>query len=348
MNIQDKLLQILAKIDRNNMNKKESSQLLISLFQNSHDKNIQYECLRQLKRYIDVSNENFNFLENLLISDEDPYINTIAAELLIDNFPEKSTNSFKWIIHNNDSPILLNKVFTLISHSEHKKIKELRPIINEWYVGFGQKLKLHPDEVQFILDIETLFALKLDNSKRLTIEIIKFYHVLSELANHHPWFLIKEGHIRQLKFNFYKWKFLREYRGKAGSLKYYYDLNLLLSLLIQMRGNNRYAIQIPPSISHLTYLEKLDISENNLSHLPSTMKYLHSLTHLDLSHNNFNTIPSVLFSLKNVKDIDLRYNKIKSIPPSIKKIDTLEKINLKGNKIRSIPDSTKEIVIIDS
>ncbi len=348
MNKDNRLEHIISKINANQISKENASELLISLFTGTHDLKIQYNCLNILKNILTISKKNFAFLENLLISDEDPNIKCLAAEILIDKFPERSFDSLQWELEHEKSPIVLQKLFSIINHSTNQKITKLGHIINEWLSDFGQRLTLEPMEAKFILDLETLFAKKEDSINILSQDTYKFYSILSQLENNQYWFLIKENHLIELKFNYFKWKFLKNYRGKINSLKQYNDLDLLLSLLIQMKGEHKESIRIPTSISNLIYLEKLDISENNLKSLPSSIEKLKTLKILDLSLNRLKSIPECLFSLKNLKILDLSYNKLQTIPSSVKNLKKLAELNITGNKIKETPKIMKNIIRNDS
>jgi Leucine-rich repeat (LRR) protein len=344
----NRLEHLISKINANRISKENASEVIISLFSGTNDLDFQYNCLKILKNILTISRKNFTFLENLLISDEDPNIKCMSAEILIEKFPEKCLDSLEWELEHEKSPIVLQKLFSLINHSTIQKINKLCFTVNEWLSDFGQRLKIEPSEAKFILDLETLFAKKGNALKNLSQDTYKFYSVLSQLENNQHWFLVKEHHLIELKFNYFKWKFLKEYHGKTESLKKYKDLDLLLSLLIQMKGEHRDSIQIPASISNLTYLEKLDISENNLKSLPSSMENLNSLIILDLSGNLFKSVPKALFSLKNLKKLDLSYNKLQKIPSSLINLKKLEEINITGNKIKESPELIKDIIKNDS
>jgi len=348
LNKDNRLEHLISKINANRISKENASEMLILLFTGTHDLKIQYNCLKILKDILIVSKKNFTFLENLLISDEDSNIKCLAAEILIEKFPERCLDSIQWELEHEKSPIVLQKLFSLINHSTNQKISKLEFNINEWLSDFGHKLKLEPNETKFILDLETLFAKKENSLNTLSQDTLKFYSFLSQLENNQHWFLVKENHLIELKFNYFKWKFLKEYHGKTDSLKKYKDLDLLLSLLIQMKGQNRESIKIPTSISNLIYLEKLDISENNLKSLPSSIDNLNSLKILDLSRNKLKSFPKALFSLKNLKKLDLSYNELQNIPSSLLSLKDLEEINITGNNIKETPKFRESIIRNDS
>ena len=93
--------------------------------------------------------------------------------------------------------------------------------------------------------------------------------------------------------------------------------------------------QIPPSLSNLTNLWELDLSENRLSGtIPDALGNLASLEVLDLSDNRFSgEIPSSLGSLENLYAIDLRNNRLEGqIPDKLAELPNLEELYLSGGK----------------
>ena len=93
--------------------------------------------------------------------------------------------------------------------------------------------------------------------------------------------------------------------------------------------------QIPPSLSNLTNLWELDLSENRLSGtIPDALGNLASLEVLDLSDNRFSgEIPSSLGSLENLYAIDLRNNRLEGqIPDKLAELPNLEELYLSGGR----------------
>jgi hypothetical protein len=347
----------VLKLEKTDIKNEITPDLLKSLFETQYEClkifKAQYECLKIFKHVIrDHNQKDFKFLENLLISDEDPYIREIAAEILVHKFPRESKDSLIWVIEYEKSPIVLKTLFQLIYNSNHPTIKSIEYKVKEWLGNFGRKLNIVPYEALFFLDIEALFAQRKNPLNKLNLKTYEFYSTLSQLPYNFNWFLAEENHVKELRFNYYKWKFIKEYKGNLDSLTKYNDLNLLLSLLIQMKqldntGNN--GVIIPSSISHLTHLEKLDLSENHIKVLPSSIENLKSLRNLDLSYNEFTSIPPQLLGLENLRYLDLSYNEIKAFPTDINKLCELNRLNLKGNKlsIKQIPRTLNSSVKIN-
>lgn len=329
---------ILSKVREEKISKSQGRTLLIDYFYNSEDINTRIRCLWTLDTIIPIDQKSFEFLENLLVSDENPKIRIHAAKLLVKYFPNWCFDSFKWVIKKETSPLVLKEIFYLIEADPNPKISELKANIKEWFKVFGKKLGLEPNESRFILDLEALLASKENSSNILSEALYSFYKVLQEFSTPLNWFLIENNHLIELKFNYIKWKYLKNYSGRREILKKYKDMDMLLSLLLKRELEERCLIQIPPSISSLKHLKKLGLSHNNLNTLPASIKSLHSLKYLNLSHNNLGSIPESILSMKSLRYLDISYNNIENIPQKIQSLSNLEELRLEGNKFQSIPE----------
>ncbi|KAJ0080728.1 hypothetical protein Patl1_09747 [Pistacia atlantica] len=93
---------------------------------------------------------------------------------------------------------------------------------------------------------------------------------------------------------------------------------------------------IHPDITKLTYLQTLDLSNNQLhDSIPSNLGDLSHLTILDLSSNQLTgTIPLSLGNLKNLTELDLWSNKLSgAIPPELGNLSQLQLLSLDENEL---------------
>ncbi|KAL7129668.1 hypothetical protein ABFS83_13G083100 [Erythranthe nasuta] len=112
--------------------------------------------------------------------------------------------------------------------------------------------------------------------------------------------------------------------------------------------------EIPNTISNLTNLKILRLSQNNLSgEIPKEIKSLVNLQQLDLSHNNFTgPIPEEIGALEKIAILDLSWNSLQQvIPASIGGLEFLEKIDLSSNEIQGPPPQDlgrlRRLVLLD-
>ncbi|TFF99490.1 MAG: hypothetical protein EU541_04750 [Promethearchaeota archaeon] len=334
------LNKIVSKVKEQKISKIHGGNIIIEIFQNSINIQKRLHCLKALDKILLTNQKVFEFLENLLISDENAKIRIKAADLIIKKFPNLSINSFEWIIENATSPLVLQKVFHLIKREE---ITSLKKELIKWFYKFGNKLNIDPNETKFILDLEALFEKEENNSYNINNQTYQFYEFLRELKSPRHWFLVKDCHILELKFSFNKWKYLRKYSGQRNELKKYKDLDMMLSLLLNNKISQTESIKIPNTISMLKKLKKLDLSNNNLQNLPQSLGYLDQLEYLNLSYNYFKSLPSCIFNLTHLKILNLSNNEIELIPSSLQSLPHLEVVNIKGNKINSIPNFLQEM-----
>ncbi|EKF31358.1 hypothetical protein MOQ_004812 [Trypanosoma cruzi marinkellei] len=122
-------------------------------------------------------------------------------------------------------------------------------------------------------------------------------------------------------------------------------------LLPKLHALNLSFNKIPSSdILHLSYfpfLEKLDLSGNNLRVLPEDLADLTSVTHFALERNHFrdgNTVFAALSTMPALIEVNLNHNELRHVPPlSVKNgrglcFPSIEVIGLGYNRFRSVRD----------
>ncbi|XP_033214795.1 leucine-rich repeat protein soc-2 homolog isoform X2 [Belonocnema kinseyi] len=97
---------------------------------------------------------------------------------------------------------------------------------------------------------------------------------------------------------------------------------------------------IPNNFSqHLSHLQRLDISNNNLKELPSSFNLLMKLEHLKLDHNEFQTLPKVLAEIRSLKTLSISHNKLEEHSEDLGSLINLESLDLSSNNLSSLPYS---------
>jgi hypothetical protein len=97
--------------------------------------------------------------------------------------------------------------------------------------------------------------------------------------------------------------------------------------------------EIPDSITRLQNLLELDLSYNQLSELPDSITRLQSLSELDLSYNQLIGLPDSITRLQSLSELDLSFNQLRELSDSITRLQNLSELNLSYNQLRELPDS---------
>jgi internalin A len=105
---------------------------------------------------------------------------------------------------------------------------------------------------------------------------------------------------------------------------------------LSVKGNKLQ--KFPTAVSDVKTLEKLDLSENEISAIEDdAFDELENLIELDLSYNELTYLPSSIGKLKRLKRLNLSGNKIGSLPKEFENLVALEALDLEGNPIGRVP-----------
>ena len=109
--------------------------------------------------------------------------------------------------------------------------------------------------------------------------------------------------------------------------------NKIVSLFLA----NIEVIQLP-DLSALTNLQRLDVSENQLTELPD-LSALTNLQRLDVSHNQLTHLPD-LSELKNLKRLAVNNNQLTHLP-DLSALKNLASLDVSYNQLTHLPDLSK-------
>ncbi|MBD3255556.1 MAG: hypothetical protein GF383_10705 [Candidatus Lokiarchaeota archaeon] len=90
-------------------------------------------------------------------------------------------------------------------------------------------------------------------------------------------------------------------------------------------------------LSHLTYLNFLDLSENYLDRLPEWIQELKELKDLRLNNNILTQLPEWIGNLKELEALSLIGNRLTSLPQSLANLKKLKTLRLDNNHIKKFP-----------
>lgn len=101
--------------------------------------------------------------------------------------------------------------------------------------------------------------------------------------------------------------------------------------------------RISPEIGKLSYLQTLDVAQNELSEFPDELSELHYLQGFYANGNRLTTFPDQLLLLPILSSIDLSENQIVKIPAEIALMDQLTRLSMDDNMLTSIPVQLYEL-----
>ena len=94
---------------------------------------------------------------------------------------------------------------------------------------------------------------------------------------------------------------------------------------------------IPPHISALKSIKRLDMSDNQLICIGDISK-LSTLEELIIDHNNVLVMIGYVHNLVHLKKLSAKMNTLETLPACMNKMKNLEVIDLTGNPLRLLPD----------
>ncbi len=306
-------------INQNNMSKSEAINVLFSLIEESNPGEIRAKYVNMFENLALKNKKVFNFIENLLISDESQVVRATAAKVIVKLFPEDILDPLKWIIQNDNSAYVLTTINNLIRKIDN----QYSDILNTEYskrleaiaINYGVILK----EAEFLMDIGLNPGFHRDFDSISKPNVIYGDNILV---------IVKKNHIRAISLSNWKPESLPESISNLEKLKY---LNL---------SCNELKI-LPTSIDELSRLKFLDLGWNKFQSIPSFLAKVKSVKNfrLDLDHNEIKSIPKWIDKLESLSYLNLRNNQIKEIPESIGYLNNLEYLDLRENQIELIPES---------
>lgn len=106
--------------------------------------------------------------------------------------------------------------------------------------------------------------------------------------------------------------------------------------------------ELPESLSQLTQLKSLNLSNNALASLPAWVGQLTQLQSLDLSENQLSFLPEWLCQLTQLQLLDLSENQLTSLPDWLIQLTHLQSLYLSGNQLRSLPEWLGQLTLLRS
>ncbi|CAF3320775.1 unnamed protein product [Rotaria socialis] len=120
------------------------------------------------------------------------------------------------------------------------------------------------------------------------------------------------------------------------------DEKYIAETLMELYLNDNRIESIPEDIFHMTNLQTIDISNNQLMKFPDPLVYLEQLTSLAYSQQNgkhIGRLPADFINLCNLKKLDLSHNIFKDVPNVVYNLTKLEYLNMSYNLLSSVDNN---------
>jgi Leucine-rich repeat (LRR) protein len=280
-------------------------------------------------------------VENILISDTNPFVRDAAAQVITHHYIKEGLNSLKYAITHDKSPLVMKTIFEFLKDFKVQPLELLNGELNRWIEKFTLEIGVVQEEAKFFLDLEALFANE-NEAYEIDTSVYEYFKVLTDFKSGEPWLSLKEEHVEILNFNYFNWKFLKENQDNIEPIMKLNSPDLFLRSIKKLNPNFNNSLKIPNSIGLLKYLKILNLNQNNIASIPDSIGSLSSIEKLDLSHNNLHEISESICALTSLKILNLSYNNIQKVPSSITNLELLSELKIHKNKIKIIPESLNQ------
>jgi len=289
---------IYEKLNNNDLDKKSSIDLLLSIIENSDEDQLRLESIEVLNK-ISVNDEKiFKIIENLFVSDTNPELRNSALNFLFLNYQERVLPPIKWAVKHETSYkclVALIKTLAMVENTESKKIliEELKKIRKVKYLNLERRYenKKFKTAIKRILKTRNLEIFSHSHISEIIINFLTIKHLSEKLPN--VYFEINPTNllVDELDLSDY---LEYEVKGTPWGWK-----------------NNISSISEIEGLNLLRNLKKLDLSNNQIEDI-NKLKDLNSLTHLMISNNKLKDLKNLNFlqSFPNLEYLDLCGNKI--------------------------------------
>ncbi|MFW9946884.1 MAG: hypothetical protein ACFFDX_08665 [Candidatus Odinarchaeota archaeon] len=289
---------IYEKLNNNDLDKKSSIDLLLSIIENSDEDQLRLESIEVLDRIRAKDEKIFKMIENLLVSDTSPELRNSALNYIFINYQERILPLIKWAIkHETSYKCLVALIETLAKvkdiESKNILIEELKKIRKVKYLNIERRY----ENKKFKRGIKRIL-------KTSNLESISHRHISEIIVN-----FLTVKHLSE--------KFPNVYFEISPISLQVEELDLSDYLEYEVKGtpwgwkNNISSISEIEGLSLLRNLKKLDLSNNQIEDIDK-LKDLKLLTHLIISNNKLKDMRNLnpIQNLPNLEFLDLCGNEI--------------------------------------
>lgn len=260
------LKELSQKIAREQYDEDKVIELLNVIIDTSDDVDVRIKSVELLSQMTDTSAKTFKTFERCLVSDEDPKIRVLAAEILLRKYSGMGLESLKWALKNDSSSIVLRKIKDSVNEHVNKSQKVIKKTLEGRLIGISNQYNISVEEVLFLLDLD----IKIDGSNYIDDQFNTGF-----IYEQNIFCAIIDEHIREMRLSS-----LNKLPSSISSLKKLEHLDLSCNHLTDL----------PSAICDLSNLKSLDLSWNDLSVFPEVLMEL-KLELLDLTNNRIKALP---------------------------------------------------------
>lgn len=266
---------ILDQYKNGKIDRKSLIDILISLIENSDNKDDRIESLEILSEIRLEDQKSFSIFKELLISDEIELIRSRAAKFIINNFPNKWRSIIEWVIKYEISPQIIS-IFIESFKKDNEKL--LGRILIEYFKYIldnktDEKLEYYIEHLKNLND-KVPFE-KFDLEKLIEIyfnfKIINYIDKKNKLLH----YLLKEGYVIELALNTKKLSDIKgleklkklEFLGLSGINEIDSLVNVpnLKELVLDNSDNKISKSKGLEKLENLSLLRYIDLHNNKIS-----------------------------------------------------------------------------------
>jgi len=276
------------------LNKRATIESLISFIENSDNEDLRIDALYIFEKISGKSKSEFQFLENLLLSDSNAKIRRLSAQIIKDNFLNDALTPMKWALqHESDYECLITiiKAISEIEINESKPIllNEIKKIKKRKYIDIVSNQYYN---TKFRYSLKILFKQKRIQKyscKELAEIIINFRTIENFIRNFYTVsFDLEDALVIKLDLSDLGWNVNIWRQPFANRIEKFSEITGLLNLKNLKHldlSNNR--ISDVETLINLKYLVELKISNNRIEDGKNLeyFKKMSSLRYLDVRKN---------------------------------------------------------------
>ncbi|MFX0043895.1 MAG: leucine-rich repeat domain-containing protein [Candidatus Hodarchaeota archaeon] len=296
---------------------------LILIIKNDINENNREMSVEILEKFDLTEQGTFKFLENLLISDSNEHIRSVAANIILQKYFKKGLEAIHWALEHESSPKCLEIILLALDK------------INSDFVNRFLTSELNHIRKEYPKIFNSFYdCVNLPRSNDWLIEIFIKCKILISLGDYLCDFFVRDNEVVEI--------------GIGGlTVKRISDIKVLEHLPelehLDLRDNTIEEIDFIEKFLKLKYL---NLSFNNIKEI----KGFHNskkLVHLDLSNNKISEIKG-LESLVNLAYLNLENNLIHELK-GIDSLLNLEELNLIDNYLKEVekPENLKKLWIFE-